>query len=99
MVSSFPAKDWTSDVTNRLHGYSGLQHLRVAARGDTLTIQSSDAENPFTHARLRRISVSLWTIEMSVRGNRWEPTGVRATIADAIVVLTEQFGWTLESVD
>jgi len=98
-MPSFPAKDWISDVTARLHAYPGLQHLRVTARGDALTIQCSDADNPFTHTRLRRINTTLWTVEMSVRGNRWEPTGMRATIDRAVLLMTEQFGWMLEPVD
>jgi len=97
-MPSFPAKDWASSVRQQLHSYPGLQHLRVRARGETLFLESGPDDDPFVHARLRRLSATLWTLEMPSRNGRWETTGVRATVDNVIVVLTEQFSWTLEEV-
>jgi hypothetical protein len=44
----------------------------MSARGDALTIESDPPDDPVRHARLRRQTASLWTLDMVVRGGRWE---------------------------
>lgn len=97
-MPSFPAQDWASGVRQQLHNYPGLQHLRVRHRGDTLILESGPENDAFAHARLRRLSATLWTIEMPSRSGRWDPTGLRGTVDNVVVALTEQFGWTLEPI-
>lgn len=97
-MPKLPASDWAFDVTNSLHNYPGLQHLRVRARSDLLIIESGPDAAPFAHARLRRLTATLWTLEMPTRSGRWEPTPFRDTIDNVVTVLAEQFGWTLEPI-
>jgi len=94
-----PTKLLAPGVERQLHEYEGLGHLRVRARGEVLTIESGPAEDPTQHARLRRLTVSLWTLEMAARGGRWEPTPFRATKELLVTALVEQFGWVLTPQD
>jgi len=90
-----PTKLLAPGVEQQLHEYEGLGHLRVTARGDVLTIESGPPKDPVRHARLRRQTVNLWTLDMATRGGRWEPTPFRDTKDRLVVVLVEQFGWVL----
>ena len=95
-MPSLSAKDWASGFTERLHAYPGLQHLRVRVRADTLILESGPVDDAFAHARMRRLSATLWTLEMPSRSGRWDPTGIRDTVDKVVVTLAEQIGWTLE---
>lgn len=43
--------------------YDDLDHLRVRARADLLTLESGPEDNPFRHARLRRVTVQYYQLE------------------------------------
>ena len=94
-MPALPIRFEVSGVEQQLRGYEGLGHLRVRARGEVLTLESGPEADPVHHARLRRATVHLWTLEMAVRGGRWEKTPFRATKAELIKLLVEQFGWAL----
>ena len=45
----------------------GFNHLRARRRADLVTIESGPPADPYPHARLRRVSVHLWRLEMSTQ--------------------------------
>lgn len=94
-----PTKLLAAGVERQLHEYEGLGHLRVRARGDVLTIESGPDKDPVRHARLRRETVHLWTLDMAGRGASWEPTALRDTADRLVAALVEQFGWVLTPQD
>ena len=72
-----------------------LGHLRVRRRGDLLTLESGPAEDPRHHARLRRVTVHLWRLEMPTSSNRWDLTPFRDQLKILLEMLVHQFPWTL----
>jgi hypothetical protein len=72
-----------------------LSHLRVRRRGDLLTLESGPPEAPRRHARLRRVTVHLWRLEMPTSSSRWELTPFRDQLKVLLQMLVEQFPWTL----
>lgn len=79
------------DVEKSLHD-AGATHLRVCRRGDMLTIESGST-TPFPHARLKRVAVSLWIIQMPARG-AWQPTPFRGRLPELLAtLLTELSPW------
>jgi hypothetical protein len=75
--------------------YPDLGHLRVRRRGDLLTLESGPLDNPLRHARLRRVTVHLWQLEMPDSVNRWSPTPWRDQLKVLLEMLIQQFPWTL----
>jgi hypothetical protein len=73
----------------------GFTHLRVHHRGALLTIESGPKGAPIPHARLRRDTVHLWTLEMPTHTERWEPTPYRHTMDQHVELLVTQFAWAL----
>lgn len=95
-MSKFQAQ--TSDVFTVeafLAVYPDLGHLRVRRRGDLLTLESGPAEDPRRHARLRRVTVHLWRLEMPTSSNRWDLTPFRDQLKILLEMLVHQFPWTL----
>lgn len=86
------------ETERQLAAYDGLSHLRVRARGAVLTIESGPRDDPHPHARLRRETATLWSLEMAGCSGRWEPTGLRDARAKLVQALVEQFGWVLEPI-
>ena len=82
-------------VQEQLHA-SGLRHLGVRRRGAVLTIESGPPTDPFPRARLRRVAVHLWQLEMPTRSGRWDATPFRAQLDDLVTSLMSDFGWTLQ---
>lgn len=77
--------------------YDDLDHLRVRARADLLTLESGPEDNPFRHARLRRVMVQYYQLEMPTN-SRWELTPFRGPMEEVVAILVDEFGWTLEPV-
>lgn len=75
--------------------YPDLSHLRVRRRGDLLTLESGPQDDPQRHARLRRITVHLWRLEMPDSASRWSPTPWRDQLKALLEMLVHQFPWTL----
>lgn len=77
----------------------GLRHLRTRSRSDTITIESGPDDDPVAHARVRRVGVHLWALEIADHRGRWEPTNVRTKLDIALTVLAKDFGWVLTPID
>ena len=75
--------------------YSDLDHLRVRRRGDLLTLESGLRDNPHRHARLRRVTVHLWQLDMPASSGRWNSTPFRDQLGALLEMLVEYFPWTL----
>lgn len=98
-MAKFPADEMDE---RRLQGLlrerKRLKHLRVRRRGDVLTLESGPTADPHAHARLRKVSQSLWILEMPSH-TRWEPTPFRERMEPLLAILVESFGWTLAPID
>jgi len=76
-----------------------LRHLRVRRRADLLTIESGPVEDPIPHARLRRVTVQYWRLEMPTRSGKWEPTPHRGLLDEVQALLVDSFPWTLVALE
>jgi hypothetical protein len=76
--------------------YPDLSHLRVRRRGDLLILESGPPEESRHHARLRRVAVHLWRLEMPASSSRWSLTPFRDQLKVLLEMLVHQFPWTLE---
>ena len=76
---------------------AGLQltHLRVRRRADVLTIESGPADDAYAHARLRRVTVQYWRLEMPTHSGKWELTPYRGQLGEVVRLLVESFPWTI----
>ena len=77
----------------------GFGHLRARRRADLVTIESGPAADPYPHARLRRVSVHLWRLEMATHTGRWELTPFRAGLDELLDLLADNFPWTLQPIE
>jgi len=73
----------------------GHKHLRVRRRADILTIESGPTDDPYPHARLRRVTVHYWRLEMPNHSGKWDPTPVRGLLNDVQRALVDSFPWTI----
>ena len=94
-MPALATKQLVASVERQLHRQEGLGHLRVRAYGPLLTIESGPTRCPVRHARLRRETVSLWSLEIAGPAGAWQPTALRDTKERLLAVLVEQFGWVL----
>lgn len=85
-------------VLHLLRRRDGLDHLRVRKRADLLTIESGPQSDAFAHARLRRVTVNYWTLEMPSHSS-WQKTPFRGTDEEIVDLLVDNFGWTLQPID
>ena len=76
-----------------------LRHLRVRHRADLLTIESGPVEDPIPHARLRRVTVQYWRLEMPARSGKWELTPYRGLRDEIQELLVDSCPWTLVAVE
>lgn len=88
-----------SHAQHLLNVVHGLTHLRTRHRADVVTIESGPAADPVPHARLKRVGVHLWVLEIADHRGRWEPAPVRATIEVVVSTLVSEFGWVLTSIE
>ena len=86
------------DVEAFLHDRH-FRHLRTRHRADLVTIESGPAGDPIPCARLRRVSVHLWRLEMPTHTGRWEITPFRASLAELLDLLVDRFPWALEGLE
>lgn len=98
-MPAVPTKYLIASVEGQLHQYQGLEHLRVTARGEVLSIVSGPETDPIRHARLCRQAVDLWRLDVAGRGGRYEPTPLQDTAENLIALLVEQLGWVLTPQD
>jgi hypothetical protein len=73
----------------------GLDHLRARKRGALVILESGPEDDPIPHARLRRDTVHLWTLEVATHTGRWETTGFRDTREKLIALLVTNLPWIL----
>ena len=77
----------------------GLSHLRVRRRAALLTLESGPEYERIPHARLRRVGVHRWQLEMATHTGRWQATPLRTSLEEAIEMLIYEFGWTLQPIE
>jgi hypothetical protein len=87
--------DHLEDVEDFLASRKQLKHLRARRRGDAIIIESGPKNAPSLHARLRRISVSRWSLDMPDHRGRWEPTPYTDTLEPLLKQLVKDFPWAL----
>lgn len=85
-------------VQQSLRRFPELAHLRARRRAALVTIESGPEDDPFPHARLRRIASNHWRLEMPTFSGRWETTPFQGSLDDVLALLVEDFGWTLQKV-
>lgn len=86
------------DTAAQLQQHAGLQHLRVRKHGAAIVIESGPQDDPVRHARVVRYTTTLWGIEIADHRGRWEDTGMRATRAQLVDTLIQDFGWVLTDI-
>lgn len=91
-------KSDAAEVANFLRS-RGLRHLRARHRADLVTIESGPIKDPWPHARLRRVGVHIWQLDMATHTGRWEPTPLRGLREHILTMLVDQFGWTLPPIE
>ncbi|WP_437523245.1 hypothetical protein WME79_15145 [Sorangium sp. So ce726] len=77
----------------------GMSHLRARKYGQLVIIESGPGAGPIAHARLRRDTVHLWTLEIATHTGRWEKTGFRGPWQDLLKLLMTDFPWTLAPIE
>jgi len=93
------AESWdASGLETYLHE-QGHSHLRVRRHGDLLIIESGPEDDPIKHARLRRSTVHLWTLEMATHTGKFQPTGLRGLLDEIKDALVHDFGWVLTPIE
>jgi len=98
-MPKFQAEKPDATQVERFLRERGLRHLRARHRADLVTIESGPRKDPWPHARLRRVGVHLWQLEMATHTGRWEPTPLRGQREQLLTMLVDQFGWTLQPID
>lgn len=93
-MPKYTAESYDATAVESALKEQGLSHLRVRRRADTLTIESGSAKDPIPHARLRRVAVGLWQLDMPA-ARRWQTTPIRAQRDEVVAILFSDFGWTL----
>jgi hypothetical protein len=53
-------------------------------RGELITFFSGNDDDPFAHARIRRVSAQQWWLEIPSH-SRWQPTQFEASLGDIVV--------------
>lgn len=87
------------DLEQLVRRHDELAHIRLRKRGDTVTLESGPKADPVRHARLRRVTVRDWELEMPTHMGRWQPTFIRAHKEQLLETLVADFGWTLAPID
>ncbi len=88
-------QDDADDLLDLLHANEDLAHLRVRRRGTVLTIESGPKPDPVRHARLKRVTKHLWTLDVVTHMGTWQPTGLRDLMPEVVRTLLQRFPWTL----
>ena len=81
-------------VQEALHA-AGATHLRARKHGAAVMVESGPEDDPVKHFRVRRETVHLWCLDMANHRGRWERTPFRQPIEDLVLMVLEQFPWTL----
>ena len=92
-------EDHAGIVREAIASYDGLDHLRVRHRGDLVVIESGSKKDPIAHARLRRVAVHIWRLEMATHTGQWQPTLLRDRLERLVETLIHDFPWTLARIE
>lgn len=84
-----------ADAVSRELAAQGFEHLRARKYGQLVILESGPAEDPIPHARLRRDTVHLWTLELATHTGRWEKTGFRDLRNKLVDLLVTTLPWVL----
>lgn len=95
-MAGIPTKLIAADVRTKFSEFDGLSHLRVRAYGEALFVESGPDDDAIRHARLRRVTARLWTLDVADHRGRWQPTPFRDMLGEVVDLLISQFGWVLE---
>lgn len=98
-MTKLPATPEDAAAVSSYLAAEGLSHLRARKYGQLVIIESGPEADPFAHARLRRDTVHLWTLELATHTGRWEKTGFRGPWRDLLRELNTSFPWTLAPVE
>ncbi len=85
-------------VQAALHA-AGATHLRARKHGTAIIVESGHGRNHVKHFRVRRDTVHLWCLDMAHYSGRWERTPFRDHLDELILMVLEQFPWTLTPID
>ncbi len=84
-------------VQEALHE-AGATHLRAHKRGAAIIVESGPTNDPVKHFRVRRDTVHLWCLDMANHSGRWERTPFRDNLPNLVLMVLEQFPWTLADI-
>ena len=98
-MAKLTADSWHVEQLSQLLHERGAKHLRARKHGSLLIIESGPENDPWHHARLRRDTVHLWSLDMPGCGGRWERTPFRGQMVELVDLLFEQFSWVLANFD
>ncbi|XXY16746.1 hypothetical protein WME88_51775 [Sorangium sp. So ce216] len=88
-----------ADAVRSYRQAHGLPHLRARKYGQMVIIESGPEADPIAHARLRRDTVHLWTLEIATHTGKWEKTGFRGPWQDLLKLMMTDFPWTLAAIE
>lgn len=83
------------DVEDFLESDERLEHLRARRRGNAIIIEAGPRDDPSAHARLRRVSVHRWSLDIANHTGRWEPTPYTDQLESLLDLLVSNFSWVL----
>lgn len=95
-MPKLPADDIDLWGTENFLARHKLSHLRVRKHADLLVLESGPEDDPFHHARLRRVTKQYWSLEMPTPSGEWQRTPIRAARKEVLETLLESFPWTLQ---
>jgi len=98
-MAKFNAESYDASAAEGFLHSQGLDHIRVRKHAAVLNLESGPSDDPVKHARLRRVSVNYWTLEMPTHTGRWERTGLRDNRANLLKALVQDFAWTLTPIE
>jgi hypothetical protein len=80
-----------------LEGQKRFKHLRVKKRGQSLTIFSGEAGDPWFHARLQRRTATgdVWQLSFPNYKGRWQRTPFVGSLAQLTALLVRDFAFHL----
>jgi hypothetical protein len=81
-------------VEELLHD-AGVKHVRARKYGASVIVESCPTRDPFKHFRIRRDTVHLWCLDMANHRGQWERTPFRKNLDELVLMVIENFPWTL----
>lgn len=89
------ADHYVTDLEEMLEEHPGLAHIRVRKRADTLTLVSGPKDDPVVHARFRRETKAIWSLDMPTHMGVWQPTPFEGSLEELFDTVIHTFPWTV----